>query len=152
MMGNFYNHNYQILQTRDYVVIFAEMIHDARIIALDGPPHVGRQIGQWLGDSRGRWDGDTLVVETRNFNGLTKSFGSFGTSANKVLTERFTRIDRYTVNYEWTIDDPSTFTDTFTAIVPMTRVAGEIHEYACHEGNYGLQNTLAGARIEELGR
>ena len=147
-----YNNNVQIVQGRDHVVILTEMIHDARIVPIDDRPPLDDAIRLWSGSARGRWDGDTLVVETRNFNGLTKSFSSFGTSADKVLTERFTRIDRYTVNYEWTIDDPSTFTDKFTAIVPMTRVAGEIHEYACHEGNYGLQNTLAGARVEELGR
>ena len=92
------------------------------------------------------------MVETRNFNGLTKSFSAFGTSEGKVLTERFSRIDRYTVNYEWTIDDPSTFADKFTAIVPMTKVAGEIHEYACHEGNYGMENILRGRRVEEMER
>lgn len=147
-----YNNNVQIVQGRDHVVILTEMIHDARIVPIDERPPLDDAIVLWSGSPRGRWDGDTLVVKTRNFNGRTKSFGSFGTSADKVLTERFTRIDRYTVNYEWTIDDPSTFTDSFTAIVPMTRVAGEIHEYACHEGNYGMQNTLTGARIEELGR
>ena len=86
---------------------------------------------------------------TKNFNGLTKSFSAFGTSTEKVLTEKFTRIDAVTVNYEFTVDDPATFTDRFTAVVPMTRVAGDLHEYACHEGNYGMENTLAGARAEE---
>ena len=90
-----------------------------------------------------------MVVESRNFNGLTQSFGAFGTSQDKVLTERFSRIGPYTVNYEWTIDDPSTFTDKVTAIVPMTKVAGELHEYACHEGNYGMENILRGARMEQ---
>ena len=147
-----YNNNVQIVQNRDHVVILTEMIHDARIVPIDARPPLDDAIGLWSGSSRGHWDGDTLVVETRNFNGLTKSFSSFGTSERKVLTERFTRFDPYTVNYEFTIDDPSTFTDTFTAIVPMTRVAGEVHEYACHEGNYGLENTLVGARVEELDR
>ena len=90
-----------------------------------------------------------MVVVTRNFNGLTQSFSAFGTSKDKVLTERFTRVDPYTVDYEWTIEDPSTFTDTLTAIVPMTKVAGELHEYACHEGNYGMVNIIRGARVEE---
>ena len=147
-----YNNNVQIVQGRDHVVILTEMVHDARVVPIDDRPPLDDTIGLWSGSSRGHWDGDTLVVETRNFNGRTKSFGSYGTSEHKVLTERFTRIDRYTVNYEFTVDDPSTFTDKFTAIVPITKVAGELHEYACHEGNYGLANTLAGARVEELGR
>ncbi|MCH8176544.1 MAG: hypothetical protein IIC59_15325, partial [Proteobacteria bacterium] len=95
------------------------------------------------------FDGDTLVVETRNFNDLTQSFGVYGSSLNKVLTERFTRVDAYTVNYEFTIDDPSTFKDKITAMVPMAKVDGLMYEYACHEGNYGMLNTLRGARMEE---
>ena len=89
------------------------------------------------------------MVVTRNFNGLTKSFSALGTSRDKVLTERFTRVDPYTVDYEWTIDDPSTFTDRLTAIVPMTKVAGELFEYACHEGNCGMLNIIRGARVQE---
>ena len=147
-----YNNNVQIVQNRDHAVILTEMIHDARIVPIGDRPPLDDAIGLWSGNSHGYWDGDTLVVETRNFNGLTKSFSTFGTSEGKVLTERFTRIDRVTVNYEFTIDDPATFTDRFTAIVPMTKVAGEIHEYACHEGNYGMENTLSGARAEEKGR
>ena len=99
-----------------------------------------------VGDSRGHWDDDTLVVITQNFNGLTQSFDGFGTSKNKVLTERFTRVGPRTLNYEFTIDDPSTFTDKLTAIVPMTKVAAQLYEYACHEGNYGMVNMLRGAR------
>ena len=129
--------------------VLTEMVHDARIVPIGDRPPLDDRIGLWSGSSRGHWDGDTLVVETRNFNGLTKSFGVFGTSEHKVLTERFTRTDRDTVEYEWTIDDPATFTDRFTAIVPLTRVAGELHEYACHEGNYGMENILRGARAEE---
>ena len=145
-----YNNNVQIVQNRDHVVILTEMIHDARIVPLGDRLPLDDAIGQWSGSARGYWDGDTLVVETRNFNGLTKSFSAFGTSSDKVLTERFTRVDPVTVNYEWTVEDPATFTDKFTAIVPMTKVAGELHEYACHEGNYGMENILAGARMEEL--
>ena len=144
-----YNNNVQILQNEDYAVIITEMIHDTRIVPLGDRPPLDDAIGLWSGDPRGYWDGDTLVVESRNFNGLTKSFGAFGTSQDKVLTERFSRIGPYTVNYEWTIDDPSTFTDKVTAIVPMTKVAGELHEYACHEGNYGMENILRGARMEQ---
>jgi hypothetical protein len=145
-----YNNNIQIFQSEDHAVILTEMIHDVRIVPIgDGTP-LADTIGLWSGDSRGHWDGDTLVVETRNFNGLTKSFSAFGTSDGKVLTERFTRIDPFTVNYEWTVEDPATFADKFTAIVPMTKVAGELHEYACHEGNYGMENILRGARMEEI--
>ncbi len=144
-----YNNNIQIFQSEDHAVILTEMIHDARIVPIGAGAPLTDAIGLWSGDSRGYWDGDTLVVETRNFNGLTQSFGAFGTSDGKLLTERFSRVDRYTVNYEFTIDDPATFTDKFTAIVPMTSVAGELHEYACHEGNYGMENILRGARVEE---
>ena len=149
-LGAGYNSYYQILQSRDPVVILMEMIHDARVVPIGDRPPLDEAIGLWSGSARGYWDGDTLVVETRNFNGLTKSFSAFGTSSDKVLTERFTRIDPITVNYEWTVEDPATFTDKITAIVPMTKVAGELHEYACHEGNYGMENILAGARMEEL--
>ncbi len=144
-----YNNNVQILQNEHHAVIITEMIHDTRIVPLGDRPPLDEAISLWSGDRRGYWDGDTLVVESRNFNGLTKSFGAFGTSEDKLLTERFTRIGPYTVNYEWTIDDPSTFTDKFTAIVPMTKVDGELHEYACHEGNYGMENILRGARMQE---
>lgn len=146
---NLYNNNVQIVQNRDTVVIMTEMIHDARIVSLDGRAHIDDNIRQWSGDSRGYFDGDTLVVETRNFNDLTQSFSVYGSSLNKVLTERFTRVGEYTVNYEFTIDDPSTFKDKITAMVPMAKVDGLMYEYACHEGNYGMLNTLRGARMEE---
>lgn len=148
-MPSLYNNNVQIFQNRDTAVILTEMIHDARIVAIGERPPLDENIGLWSGDSRGYYDGDTLVVETRNFNGLTQSFGGFGHSADKVLTEKFTRIDEFTVDYEWTIDDPSTFTDKMTAIVPMTKVAGQLYEYACHEGNYGMTNIIRGARAQE---
>ncbi len=149
-----YNNNVQIFQSRDNIVIMTEMVHDARIVPLDRSAHVDDNIRLWSGDSRGYWEGDTLVVETRNFNDLTQSFGSFGaaplgTAYDKFLTERFTRIDEYTLNYEFTIDDPSTFTDKISVLVPMAKVDGLLYEYACHEGNYGLLNTLRGARQEE---
>ena len=148
-MPSLYNNNVQIFQNSDTVVILTEMIHDARIVPVGERPPLDENIGLWSGDSRGYYDGDTLVVETRNFNGLTQSFGGFGHSADKVLTEKFTRIDEYTVDYEWTIDDPSTFTDKMTVIVPMTKVAGQLYEYACHEGNYGMVNIIRGARAQE---
>lgn len=146
---NLYNNNVQIVQNRDTVVIITEMVHTARIVPLDGRDPIDGAIGQWSGSSRGYWDGDTLVVETRNFNGLTQSFGAYGTSEDKFLTERFTRTDPTTLEYEFTVDDPSTFTDRFTAMIPMAKVDGLIYEYACHEGNYGMTNLLRGARMEE---
>ena len=148
-----YNNNVQIFQSRDTAVIMTEMIHDARVVPLvDSPSDVtslNDSVRLWMGDSRGYWEGDTLVVQTRNFNGLSSSFGQAGTSADKVLTERFTRVGPYTVDYEFTVDDPATYTDKFTAIVPMTKVAGLLYEYACHEGNYGMVNILRGARVQE---
>lgn len=149
LMPSVYNNNVQIIQSRDHVVILTEMIHDARIVKLDGRPALDESLGLWSGDSRGHWDGDALVVVTQNFNGMTQSFDGFGTSKNKVLTERFTRVGPRTLNYEFTIDDPSTFTDKLTAIVPMTKVASQLYEYACHEGNYGMANMLRGARRRE---
>lgn len=144
-----YNNNVQIFQSKNTAVILTEMIHDARMVPIGERPPLDENIGLWTGDSRGYWDGDTLVVETRNFNGLTQSFSAFGTSEEKLLTERFTRVNEYTVNYEWTIDDPATFTDRITAIVPMTKVGGQLYEYACHEGNYGMGNILRGERLVE---
>jgi len=144
-----YNNNMQIFQSRDTAVIMTEMIHDARIVPLTEKPDLSEDIAMWSGDSRGWWDGDTLVVETKNFNGLRQTFNSTGNNADMVLTEKFTRVAYDTVNYEFTIDDPSTYTDKFTAIVPMTKVAGQIYEYACHEGNYGMFNILRGMRVEE---
>ena len=144
-----YNNNLQIVQNKDHAVILMEMIHDARIVPIGERSQLDASIRQWSGDSRGYWDGDTLVVETTNFTGFTQSYPGFGTAENKYLKERFTRIDQFTVNYEWTIEDSSTFTDRVTAIIPMTKVAGQLYEYACHEGNYGMINILRGARVEE---
>lgn len=146
---NLYNNNVQIFQDRNTVVIMTEMVHTARIVPLDGRDPLDPAIGQWNGSSRGYWDGDTLVVQTRNFNGMTQSFGAYGTSEDKLLTERFTRTDPVTLEYEFTVDDPGTFTDKFTAMIPMAKVDGLIYEYACHEGNYGMTNLLRGARMEE---
>ena len=144
-----YNNNMQIFQNRDTAVIMTEMIHDARIVPLVEKPPLHDDIRLWSGDSRGWWDGDTLVVETKNFTGYRQTFASTGTDYDMVLTERFTRTAYDTVEYEFTIDDPSTFTDRITAVVPMIKVAGQIYEYACHEGNYGMMNTLRGARVDE---
>ena len=146
---NLYNNNVQLVQSKDHVVIMTEMIHDARIVPLDGRDHIDDSIRQWSGDSRGYWDGDTLVVETRNFNDLTQSFSVFGSSLDKMLTEKFTRVDEFTVDYEFTVEDPSTFKDKITVLMPMAKVDGLMYEYACHEGNYGMVNILRGERMEE---
>ena len=151
MMPGFYNHNYQILQTPGYVVILVEMIHDARIIPLDGRPHVGQDIRQWLGDSRGRWEGTTLVIETTNFTNKVNGRGvtAFGASENMHLVERFTRVADDTIDYQLTLDDPTEYARPWTAAIPMTALDGPLFEYACHEGNYSLPNMLSGQRAEE---
>ena len=151
-----YNQNIQIFQTPDYVVIFYEMVHDARIVPLDGRDHLPGTIRQWLGDSRGTWEGDVLVVETTNFTDKTSSFNpsiwtGAGTGATLHLTERFQRVAEDTLLYEFTVDDSTTFTRPFTAALPMKR-GDAIFEYACHEGNRALPTILAGARVEELER
>jgi hypothetical protein len=146
---NLYNNNVQIVQAKDTVVIMTEMIHDARIVPLTDKPALSGDVRLWTGDSRGYWDGEALVVETRNFNNFTQSFGVYGSAEDKLLTERFTRTDEFTVEYEFTVEDPSTFKDKIVAMVPMSKVDGLMYEYACHEGNYGLLNTLRGERISE---
>ncbi len=153
MMPGFYNHNYQILQTPDHVVIHAEMLHDARIVPLDGRPHLPAGMRQWLGDSRGRWEGDTLVVETTNFTDKVHerrvSNTVFGASRAMRLVERFTRVDTDTLDYRFTVSDPTTFEQPWTAAIPMTTLDAPILEYACHEGNYSMENMLRGARAQE---
>jgi hypothetical protein len=142
-----YNANLDILQGPGYVVIRTEMIHSARMIPIDGArPHVGKNIRLWNGDSRGHWEGTTLVVETTNFNDKVKFWNS--TAAIKVV-ERFTRTGPDAITYTFTIEDPATWTRPWTAEVPMTKTDGPIFEYACHEGNYGLPNILRAARVEE---
>jgi hypothetical protein len=151
MLPGFYNHNYQILQTRGYVVINVEMIHDARIIPLDGRPHVGSSIRNWMGDSRGHWEGNTLVVETTNFNDKVReqSLIAFSSGQNLRFVERFTRTSEDTIDYQFTVTDPTMYTSPWTASVPMVRFDGPIFEYACHEGNYGLGGILRGARLDD---
>jgi len=148
-----YNQNVQIFQTPTHVVILHEMVHDARVVPLDGRAHLPEALRQWMGDSRGYWDGDTLVVETRNFTDKTASFNpsvatGAGDGTTLHLTERFWRVSDDTLMYEFTVDDSVTFTQPFTAALPMKRGEG-MYEYACHEGNYGLLNILAGARAAE---
>jgi len=146
MMPSVYNNNYQIFQAPGYVAIVVEMIHDVRIIPLDTRPHLPSNVRQWLGDSRGRWEGNTLVVETTNFTGKTRFRG---TGENMHLIERFTRTDPDTILYEYTLDDPATYTRPWTAQVTMSKSQSQVFEYACHEGNYGMAGILAGARAEE---
>jgi predicted amidohydrolase YtcJ len=141
-----YNNNYQIVQTTDHVMILLEMIHDARIIPLDGRPHVPRNVQQWLGDSRGRWEGNTLVVETTNFTGKTNFRGSG--EALRVV-ERFTRVDETTLLYQFTVEDPQAFTRPWSGEIPMKKTEGPVFEYACHEGNLSMTNILEAARAEE---
>ena len=138
-----YNNNVQIVQAPGTVVILNEMIHNARIIPTDGRPHT--TLRQWSGDSRGRWEGETLVVETINFRRETSLQGS---SAETKLVERFTRMDANTIKYEFTVSDPS-YTQPWSAMVPWSRIPGPLFEYGCHEGNYALPNLLAGARAQE---
>jgi hypothetical protein len=146
MVPSAYNNNVQIFQTPDTVVILNEMIHNARIVPLDGRPHIPQDIRQWVGDARGRFEGDTLVVETTNFLRDTHFTGS---SAALHLVERFTRVAPETLRYEFTASDPDTWTRPWTAAIPMKLSDGTLYEYACHEGNYGMYNLLAGARAEE---
>jgi hypothetical protein len=146
MLPSFYNNNYQIVQAPGYVVILVEMIHDARIIPIGNRPHVDAKIPQWMGDSRGHWEGNTLVVETTNFNDKTR-FQRAG--AGMHLTERFTRTSAETVMYEFTVDDPSAFSKPWTAQIPMKKTEGPLIEYACNEGNYAMEGMLAGARADE---
>jgi hypothetical protein len=144
-----YNNNYQILQTKDYVVILVEMIHDARIIPLDGRGHLPGSVRQWMGDSRGRWEGGTLVVETTNFTDKTNFRGA---SEHLRVIERFTRTDENTLLYQFTIDDPHSYTRIWSGEIPMKRADGPLFEYACHEGNLSMSNTLSAARADERTR
>ena len=140
-----YNSNLQIVQSPGYVAIEAEEIHDVRIIRLDGRPHLPKNIHQWLGDSVGHWEGDTLVVDTTNFTDLTP----FPGAQNLHVIERITRVDEDTILYRFTVEDPGMWTRPWSGEVPVKKISGQIYEYACHEGNYGLQNTLNGARVAE---
>lgn len=148
MMPGVYNNGLQIVQSPGFVAIQKEMIHETRVIPTDGRPHLGPNLTQWLGDSRGRWDGDTLVVEVRNFNGKSSYRGS---GANLTLTERYTRTGPDTLEYRFTVNDPTIWTTPWTGMFTFGRddTQYELVEYACHEGNYGMTNILSGARAEE---
>lgn len=148
-----YNNILQVLQTPDHVVIFTEMIHEARVVPLDGRAHLPGDVSQWLGDSRGHWEGDTLVVDTTNFtdkvsfNGGLVGKGASGETFH--LVERFTRVNAETLLYEFTVEDPTWWERPWTAAIPMKTTQGPIFEYACHEGNYGMANLLTGTRAQE---
>ena len=160
MQPTTYNSNFQLLQTPDHVAIVNEMIHDVRIVPLDGRPHIASGVRQLLGDSRGRWEGETLVVVTANFTDKTRFRGS---SPDLHLVERFTRVAADTLLYEYTVEDESAWTRPWTAAWPLSSLRSQLgaepgsagahlFEYACHEGNYGMTNLLAGARALEPSR
>ena len=154
-----YNNNYQIFQSPGYVAILHEMFRERRIIPLDGRPHTGENLGQWFGDSRGHWEGNTLVVETNNFNDRTSDrWAAYWRAPRPTLhlVERFSRIDAQTIDYQFTVTDPTMFTQPWTVASPMSgdqegmgATVGALFEYACHEGNYAMVNVLSGARAKE---
>jgi hypothetical protein len=142
-----YNNDLHLMQTRDYVVMLNEMIHDVRIVPMRGGPHLGPNIRQWMGDSRGRWEGNTLVIETINFTD-ERSFR--GSGENLSVVERFTRVAADTIEYQFTVADPTTWTRPWSVAFSMTKIQGPLYEFACHEGNYlSMSGTLSGARVEE---
>jgi hypothetical protein len=154
MLPEPYNNNYRILQSPGYVTILVEMNHDARMIPLDGRPHLSGQVQQWTGDSRGRFEGNTLIVETRNLKFNDKSRFGVGylnglSDENLRVVERFTRTDANTLTYQATIEDPTVFVKPWTVEISMDRTEGPLYEVACHEGNYGMFNILSGQRAEE---
>lgn len=153
MLPYSYNSNYQILQTDNAIVIHAEMLHDARIVRLDSSQHLSPSIMRWMGDSIGHWDGDTLVIDTTNFNDADGYYGdaggNFGWDRNLHVVERFSLLDADTLLYRFEIDDPSAFTKPWKGELTMSRSTAPIYEYACHEGNYSLPNMLRGYRVTE---
>jgi len=150
-IGSWYSSNSQIFQAPGYVVLLQELIHEARIIPLDGRPHLSKAIPQWMGDSRGHWEANTLVVETTNFDPRTNYQGSRDTLH---LIERYTRVDENTIDYQFTINDPHTFTRPWTVSRPMRRITDgiSIFEYACHEGNYAMIGILEAARLADAAK
>jgi hypothetical protein len=147
-----YNNHVQIVQSPGYVALFQEMIHEARVIPVDGRPHAEKNIRQWLGDSVAHWEGDTLVVDTTNYPDkaiMAPVNCCPGAGANLHVIERFKRVDADTIDYQYTVDDPTTYTKSWTVSIPMSKTDEPIYEYACHEGNYGMKNLLSGARAME---
>ena len=161
MMAGAYNNTSMIFQTPDYVAIYVEMIHDTRIIPLDGRPHLPSHIRQYLGDMRGHWEGDTLVIETTNIKRIEgnpaeqradqiKLRAANGRTDDTIrVVERLTRVDADTINYQFTVEDPSRWTRNFSGELPFIKTDENIYEYACHEGNYSMTNILAGERALE---
>ena len=147
------SNNVQIFQTPDAIVLLVEMNHDVRVIPIDGRSRLNDDIRQWMGSSRGRWEGGTLVVDTTNFTDRTASFGitglALGSAQQLHLEERFTRVDDGTLMYEFTVNDAASFVRSFSGRLPMNASDLPLYEYACHEGNYGMENLLRGARAEE---
>ena len=133
------------MQGPGYVAIEAEQIHDVRVIPTDGRAHIARNIRQWMGDSVGHWEGNTLVVDTTNFTDLSP----FPGAQNLHVIERITRADEETIRYQFTVEDPGMWTKPWSGEVPIAKMTGQLYEYACHEANYGLENTLRGARVTE---
>jgi len=147
MMSSFYNNNYRIVQSPGYVSIYIEMVHDVRVIPLDGRAHQPPQIRNWMGDSVGHWEGDTLVVDTTNFNGKSSFRGS---DENLHVIERFSRTGEHTLLYQFTIDDSTAFTRNWTGEVPWLTAPGPLYEYDCHEGNFhSMESMLKNARAED---
>jgi hypothetical protein len=145
-----FDNNYvRIIQSKDQVVLLTETWHHARIVPLDGRPHLRDSFRSWSGDSRGHWEGDTLVVDSRNFSRRMQSFAGAGNAYDKVVTERFTRVSKNAVEYEATVMDAKTFQDKIVVSFPMAKSDSPLYEVACHEGNYSISNILAGARAEE---
>jgi hypothetical protein len=141
-----YNNTYQIVQSKGYVMILIEELHEARVIPMDGRPHAPENVRSWLGDSRGHWEGNTLVIETTNFNDKVAFQGA---SRDLKITERLTRTGEATMKYEFAVEDPHTWTQPWKAEMPATKTDGPIFEHACNEGNYSMKNMLAGARADE---
>ena len=164
MLPSAYNNTFMILQTPDYVAIQVEMIHDTRIIPLDGRPHLPTEMRQWLGDMRGHWEEETLVVETTNLARTGANAAAVGgdpillraengrSDDTVTVIERFTRRDADTIHYEFTVEDPATWTRSFSGEFPFNRIDGHMYEYACHEGNYSMDGILGGERVLEAGR
>jgi hypothetical protein len=146
MLPSAYNNNFHIMQNAGFVTILSEMVHDVRTIPVDGRPHVPQNIRQWRGDSRGHWEGNTLVVDTTNFNDQVHVRGS---DQNLRVVERFTRASPDVLLYEFRIEDPTAFTKPWAGEIPMTKTEGPIYEYACHEGNYGMEGLLRAARQQD---
>lgn len=146
MLPSAYDSNYQIAQTKDTVMIFVEAIHDVRVIPLDGRPHLPSNVRQLMGDSRGHWEGDTLVVDTTNFNDEPTLYNA---DRNLHVTERFKKASPDVLLYEFTVNDPTVFAKPWSGAIAMTAIKGPLFEYACNEGNYGMQGILRGARVDE---